>query len=60
MFHCDGYFSAVTNWADKGNVVDIICLDFSKAFDTLPHRKLIEALQNYGLNTITIMWIKTV
>lgn len=60
MFHCAGYFSVVTNWADKGNVVDIICLDFSKAFDTVPHRKLIEALENYGLNTITIRWIKTV
>lgn len=60
MLHCDGYFSVVTNWADKGNVVDIICLDFSKAFDTVPHRKLIEALENCGLNTLTIRWIKSV
>lgn len=60
MFHCAGYFNVVTNWADKGNVVDIICLDFSKAFDTVPHRKLIEALENYSLNAITIRWIKTV
>lgn len=52
MFHCDGYFSAVTNWEDKGDVADIICLDFSKAFDTVPHRKLIERLENYDLDII--------
>jgi len=60
MFHCDRYFSAVTNWADKGNVADIICLDFSKAFDTVPHRKLIERLENYGLDNNTMRWIRTV
>lgn len=29
--------------------VDIIILDFSNAFDTVPHKRLLEKLSHYGI-----------
>ena len=34
----------------KGQSVDAIYLDFQKAFDTVPHRRLMEKLKAYGLS----------
>ena len=35
-------FSAViTGWVDGGGAVDVVCLDFSKAFDTIFHTILV-------------------
>ena len=38
--------------------VDAIFLDFSKAFDTVPHRRLIHKLASYGLDQNLIGWIQ--
>ena len=41
-----------------GGVVDAIYLDFAKAFDTMPHRRLIGKLKAYGVHGKVLNWIK--
>ena len=36
---------------------DIIILDFSKAFDTVPHRKLLHKLSHYGIDGNLLKWL---
>ena len=42
---------------DKGKQVDAIILDFSKAFDTVPHQRLCQRLDHYGIRSSTLGWI---
>ena len=41
----------------KGKVVDSIYLDFQKAFDTVPHCRLMKKLQAYGISGPVLDWI---
>ena len=34
-------------------------MDYAKAFDTVPHRRLIYKLSKYGINNKTVSWIKS-
>ena len=42
-----------------GSQTDIVYLDFSKAFDSVIHNKLIEKLHNFGIQGILLVWIKS-
>jgi hypothetical protein len=44
---------------EKGSQVDIILLDFAKAFDKVPHQRLLHKLEYYGVNAKTKNWIKS-
>ena len=37
--------------------LDVILLDFSKAFDKVPHRRLLHKLNYYGVRNDNLMWI---
>lgn len=39
--------------------VDIILLDFAKAFDKVPHRRLVYKLDYYGVRGMTLKWISS-
>ena len=43
-------FEEVTRKLDKGEPVDVIYLDFQKAFDRVPHRRLLNKLRAHGVN----------
>ena len=43
---------------ETGTITDVIILDFSKAFDTVSHRKLLHKLSSIGINTNLIKWLE--
>ncbi|KAK4818085.1 LOW QUALITY PROTEIN: hypothetical protein QYF61_005662 [Mycteria americana] len=46
----------VTRLVDEGKAVDVVYLDFSKAFDTVSHSILLEKLAAHGLDGCTLHW----
>ncbi|CAM5140370.1 unnamed protein product [Natator depressus] len=52
------FFEKVTDFLDKGNAVDLIYLDFSKAFDTVLHGELLVKLDKMGINMKIERWIR--
>ncbi|PKU38678.1 rna-directed dna polymerase from mobile element jockey- hypothetical protein [Limosa lapponica baueri] len=52
------FYDEMTGWIDEGRTVDIVYLDFSKAFDTVSHNILIDKLRKCGLDEWTVRWIE--
>jgi hypothetical protein len=45
--------SCIDEWTlcvDKGGCVDVLYLDFAKAFDSIVHTKLLQKMEAYGIN----------
>lgn len=47
-----------TRALDEDNNVDCIYMDYQKAFDTVPHRRLIGKLESYGVQNPILGWIE--
>ncbi|KAK4831824.1 hypothetical protein QYF61_019347 [Mycteria americana] len=52
------FYDKVTRLVDEGKAVDVVYLDFSKAFDTVSHSILPEKLAAHGLDGCTLRWVK--
>jgi len=52
------FYDQVTRLVDEGKAMDVVYLDFSKAFNTVPHSILLEKLAAHGLDGCTLCWIK--
>ena len=44
---------------DKGKQTHVILLDFSKAFDKVPHQRLLSKFHFYGIQNSTLNWISS-
>jgi len=51
------FFEILTKQIDQGKCVDVIFLDFSKAFDKVPHNKLRKKLRDHGIRGNIENWI---
>jgi hypothetical protein len=50
---------AWTETLEDGGCVDAIYLDFAKAFDTVPHERLLEKLKGMGVQGKVLQWIRS-
>ncbi|TRZ07610.1 hypothetical protein HGM15179_019496 [Zosterops borbonicus] len=48
----------VTHLVDEKKAVDVVYLDFSKAFDTVSHGILLEKLAAHDLDRYTLHWVQ--
>ena len=51
------FFEEVIDYVDKGIPVDVIYLDFQKAFDKVPHKRLMEKVQALGITGRIADWL---
>ena len=59
---CTQLLHALNDWAlslDERLSTDVVYFDFSKAFDSIPHTRLLLKLQAYGINGQLLSWFKS-
>ena len=52
------FLEEITKWVDDGSPVDVVYLDFQKAFDKVPHQRLLLKLKAHGVGNDVINWIE--
>ncbi|CAH8460438.1 unnamed protein product [Schistosoma rodhaini] len=53
------FFDQITQRRDVGQSVIILYFDFSKAFDSVPHKLLLLKLSSYGIRNPLLSWLKS-
>jgi hypothetical protein len=48
-----------TSVLDEGGVLNAVYMDFMKAFDKVPHTRLLVKMKAYGLNEKICIWVGT-
>jgi len=52
------FYHSMTGWVDEGRAVDVVYLDFRKAFDIVSHNILLGKLRKCGLDEWLVRWIE--
>jgi len=52
-------YNDLVRTVDRSGQVDILVLDFAKAFDTVAHHRLLDKLKHYGINSKLHAWISS-
>ena len=52
------FLEEITKCVDDGSPVDVVYLDFQKAFDKVPHQRLLLKLKAHGIGNDVINWIE--
>ena len=52
------FYDLVTHLVDEEKAVDVVYLDFSKAFDTVSHSILLQKLADCGLDRYILCWVR--
>ncbi|KAK4828011.1 LOW QUALITY PROTEIN: hypothetical protein QYF61_022788 [Mycteria americana] len=52
------FYDKMTHLVDEGKALDVVYVDFSKAFDTVSHSILPDKLAAHGLDGRTLRWVK--
>ena len=55
---CLKFLEEVTAYVDEGSPVDVLYLDFSKAFDKVPHKRLVNKVKAHGIGNTIWRWIE--
>ncbi|XP_073516627.1 uncharacterized protein [Phyllobates terribilis] len=53
------FYEEVSSQLDRGESVDVVYLDFSKAFDTVPHKRLVYKMRMLGLGDNVCKWVNS-
>ena len=54
---CYNCFTTLT--MARGGVLDAMYLDYAKAFDSVPHRRLLAKLESYGITDRILTWVES-
>src|SRR5664279_3605844 len=52
------FLEFVSNYMDQGFPIDVVYLDFQKAFDKVPHKRLMLKIRSLGITDTIYEWIK--
>ena len=53
------YLETVTTLLDEGHNVDVFYLDLSKAFDRVPHQRLLSKIRAHGISNEIFNWVSS-
>jgi len=52
------FYYGMTGWVHEGRAVEVVYINFSKAFDTVSHKILLGNLRKCGLDEWLLRWIE--
>jgi hypothetical protein len=51
-------YQEIEDSMDNGDRIDAIVIDFSKAFDLVPHDRLLMKIANSGVDSRVVVWVR--